>query len=52
MLALPAYRAALKLLRTREERDALRDTLAAAIAHDYLAEEGAFDDLDDWRAAA
>jgi hypothetical protein len=51
MLALPAYRAALRLLATREERDALRDTLASALAYDYLAEQGAFDDLDQERAA-
>jgi hypothetical protein len=38
MLALNAYRDALRLLRTREERDALRDALAAALAHDYVAE--------------
>jgi hypothetical protein len=43
MLAVPAYRAALRLLKTREERDALRDALAAAIARDYLAEIGALE---------
>jgi hypothetical protein len=51
MLAIPAYRAALKLLHTREERDALRDTLATAIAADYLDEIGAFDELNGKRAA-
>ena len=51
MLALPAYTASLRLLCTREERDALRDTLAAALAGDYLAEEGVFDELDEERAS-
>ena len=52
LLALPAYRASLRLLRTREERDALRDCLAAAIARDYLAEIGALDDLDNRKEQA
>ena len=51
MLAVPAYRAALKLLQTREERDALRDTLAAALAADYLEEIGEFG-IDDVERAA
>jgi hypothetical protein len=44
LLTVPAYRASLKLLRTREERDALRDVLAAALAADYLAEIGVLDE--------
>jgi hypothetical protein len=43
MLAVPAYRASLRLLVTREERDALRDVLATALARDYLAEIGELD---------
>jgi hypothetical protein len=46
MLAVPAYRASLRLLKTREERDALRDVLATAIAKDYLREGGLLDDKD------
>ena len=43
LLAVPAYRASLRLLATREERDALRDVLATALARDYLAEIGELD---------
>ena len=51
MLAIPAYRASLRLLATRQERDALRDVLATALARDYLAEEGVLDDLEERPAA-
>ena len=40
LLAVPASKAAVPLLRTREERDALRDTLAAALAASYLEDMG------------
>jgi len=51
MLAIPAYRASLRLLRTREERDALRDVLCTAIAKDYLRESGLLDAQEEDRAA-
>ena len=38
MLAIGAYAAALRLLVTAAERTALRDTLAARLAKDYLDE--------------
>ena len=44
MLAVPAYRASLRLLATREERDKFRDILTTAIARDYLRESGLLDD--------
>jgi hypothetical protein len=47
LLAVPAYRASLRLLATREERNALRDVLTTAIAKDWLRESGLLDDLRD-----
>jgi hypothetical protein len=51
MLAVPAYRASLRLLSTPEEREALRDCLCAAIGKDYLRESGLLDDQEQERAA-
>jgi hypothetical protein len=42
-IVIDSYRAALKTL-TAAEAEALRDTLAARLAADYLAALGAFDD--------
>lgn len=50
MLAVPAFKVALRLLRTRKERDALRGTLAAALAASYREDMGEFG-VDDVRRA-
>jgi hypothetical protein len=43
-LVLGAYRAALRTLQTPDERETLRDVIAAALARDYLADIGALGD--------
>lgn len=50
-LVLGAYAAALRTL-TPSEADVLRDIIAARLAHDYLAEEGFLNSLDDEKRAA
>lgn len=49
-LVLGAYQASARRL-TAPERDVLRDVIAARLAHDYLTEQGVFDNLDQEQAA-